>query len=252
MSGYIKLHRAIENHWLWLDPRHLQWWLQLLFMAAWEPKTMTFGTTTVSLKRGQIATTTRFLMKKFMCANQTVFNFLDVLENEKMITREANAKRTIITIVNYDLYQQDSPPSKGAKPYGSVERKPNRRLEQTKEVRIEEEKKLNIISPSRESDLNFFEDFIKDEVYFEQVAMTIHVDLNKLRELAAQFKLEMLTKEKFHPSLQEYKQHFFNWAKLNIQKGGGTKKINLNEDKHNARRSAPVAVRDFDSDDETF
>lgn len=244
MKGYINLYRSIQSHWTWRDPRKLKAWLYLLLNAEWEPRDKPWDNEIIHLERGQVLTSIRELMAKWGTCTETTLEYLRLFSDMGMIVRSPIKKFTLLTIVNFDEYQSAA---------NIVERKPKRKIERPKEeVRIEEEKKLNIISPSRESDLNFFEDFIKDEVYLEQVAMTIHVDLAALRELAAQFKLEMLTKEKFHPSLQEYKQHFFNWAKLNIQKGGGTKKFNLNEDKHNARRSAPVAVRDFDSDDETF
>lgn len=257
MSGYIKLHRAIEHHWLWLDPRRLQWWIQLLFMAAWEPKQVSFGNTNINLKRGQIATTTRMLMKKFMCCNQTVFNFLAVLENDNMIIRETNQKMTLITIVNYERYQQDSPQSSDADntyQSSSAHRKPNRKVEQTKEDKKEEEKIIiNFISPSRERDLEFLEELKSNEVFFEQCAMTLKTDIASIKGLLIQFSNEMLLQEKFHNSSADYRQHFFNW----IKKTGGVapKKNNLtngSKDKYAARRGRNVPPPTQGEDDSTF
>lgn len=28
--GWVKIHRAIEDHWIWDEPRHLKWWITIL------------------------------------------------------------------------------------------------------------------------------------------------------------------------------------------------------------------------------
>lgn len=219
MPGYINLYRDIENHWIWLNPRHFQWWCQLLFMAAWEPKTVAFGRETVNLKRGQLATTIRTLMRKWGAHSQAALSFLSVLEKDKMIEHESDSKKTIITICNYDLYQSEIPHNSE-----NSKRKSKRKSQQTKEDKKEETKNLIPISLSREQDLKFFEELKEDKIFFENVAMSLHADIQILLQFAGQFSQEMLVKEKFHPSLSEYRQHFYNWVKLKISNGGGSKK----------------------------
>lgn len=239
MPGFINLQRDIENHWLWLDPRRFQWWLQLLFMATWEPKTVAFGSESVKLQRGQIATTIRALMRRWGAHSQAALSFLAILENEKMITRESNQKMTIITIVNYDKYQSES-----SQILENSKRNSKRKSQQNKEENKEEQKNLISISLTREQDLKFFEDLMNDEVFFEQAAMTLHAELQSLRQLAEQFSQEMLTKEKFHPSFSEYRQHFFNWAKLKISKEGGAKKFNLTNGTEQSGQSGQAQAKD--------
>lgn len=221
MPGYINLYRDIENHWVWLDPRRFQWWIQLLFMAAWEPKTVAFGSETVSLKRGQLATTIRALMRRWGAHSQAALAFLSILETQKMIVRESCSKMTIITICNYDLYQSEVPRNSE-----KSKRKSKRKSQQTKEEKTEETKNLIPITLSREQDLKFFEELKKDLSFFEQMAMNLHSDVQTLIQLATKFSQEMLLKEKFHPSYSEYRQHFYNWANLKIQNEGAAKKIN--------------------------
>lgn len=36
LNGWVKLSRSIRGHWVWNNPRWLQWWLDLLLLAAWE------------------------------------------------------------------------------------------------------------------------------------------------------------------------------------------------------------------------
>ena len=236
MKGYIKLHREIEDHWLWLNPQHLRAWLYLLFEAAWEPKTIPWGKNeTVTLERGQIATTIRKLMGRWGYYAEATLDFLKVLEAQGMITRQTSSKMTIITIVNYDKYQFDE---------DMAERKPKRKSKHTKEDKNKEIKINNLLTYTREQDLKFFEDLMNDEVFFEQAAMTLHAELQSLRQLAEQFSQEMLTKEKFHPSFSEYRQHFFNWAKLKISKEGGAKKFNLTNGTEQPGQSGQAQAKD--------
>ena len=105
MPGYIKIYRTVEYHWIWKDPRKYQWWTLLIFMAAYSRKTVYFGNKEVIVERGQIATTIRNLTKSFMCAKQTVCDFLSTLEKDGMIKKESTNILTLITITNYDKYQ---------------------------------------------------------------------------------------------------------------------------------------------------
>lgn len=220
MKGYIKLHREIEDHWLWLNPQHLRAWLYLLFEAAWEPKTIPWGKNeTVTLRRGQLATTTRKLMGRWGYYAEATLDFLKVLEAQGMITRETSSKMTIITIVNYDKYQVED---------DKAERKPKHKSKHIKEIEEEKINNINLnISPSREQDLKFFEELKNDKIFFENAAMSLHIGIEPLQKFVEQFGQEMLVKEKFHLSLSDYRQHFYNWVKLKISNEGGSKKINL-------------------------
>ncbi|MCM1297267.1 MAG: hypothetical protein NC311_17135 [Muribaculaceae bacterium] len=220
-SGYICLYRAIEDHWLWLDPKRLRAWLYLLFAAKWEPCTVTFGKDTIELKRGQIATTTRRLMGRFDYYSKATLDFLKVLEKEGMITCEKSSKLTIITIVNYDKYQVAE---------SNPERKTKRKTKHIKEIEEvkKEEVKINNSLPtsSRESELKFFEELFTQEIFWEESAMTFKSTIPILKEIAERFKAETLAKENFHPSLQELKKHFINWARYALRNEAAPKKIN--------------------------
>lgn len=255
MSGYIKLHRNIEHHWIWQNPRRTQWWIQLIFMAAWEPQQVSFGNETFTLQRGQIATTYRILTGRFSCTNQAVFNFLAILEKHKMIIKETSHKMTLITIVNYELYQQDIVVSenqdatkKTASSKRKIERKVERKIEQIKEERKEEEKNIiNSSHLSRARDLEFFEELKISESFFEQCAMTLKIEIPALKEYLDMFSAEMLLQEKYHKSSADYRQHFFNWVKIQLSKGPRPTTNNCNgtrqketANKHEARRGTDV------------
>ena len=104
--SWIKIHRSVMEHWLWQDAERLKWWLDLLFMAAWEDKQTLHDSHLFTLKRGQIIASANNLAKRWKRSKHTIINYLRMLEDEEMITREVLHRQTpIITICNYDSYQ---------------------------------------------------------------------------------------------------------------------------------------------------
>ena len=108
ISGFILIYRKIQEHWLWensepFDKAHA--WIDLIFMANFRDKEVLFGGTTVMVKRGQRVTSLRYLADKWNWSRHKVSDFLKALERDNMVTVERDSKKTLITIVNYDIYQ---------------------------------------------------------------------------------------------------------------------------------------------------
>lgn len=249
MNGYIKLHREIENHWLWEEPRRLRAWIYLLFEAAWEPRTIPWGKDeTVTLLRGQLATSVRKLNGRWGFCTETTIALLRLFEEQGMITRETSAKRSLITIVNYEKYQLGD---------DSSERKVERK---TKHNKRKEEKIINNnITHSREQDLMFYEELKSDDLFFEQAALALNTDLAALKKAASSFRDLMLGKCKYHSLYTDYRQHFFNWINLELQKAAEKTKTNnyvpsrqKTDDKYEARRGTGVGAKKADDFKESF
>lgn len=106
--SWIKLHRCLQQHWLWSDAERLRWWLDLLFMAAWKPRQVMHDSHIITLQRGQIIASVSLLCQKWQKNHQTVIRYLNTLEREGMIERKVMYRQTaIITICNYECYQGD-------------------------------------------------------------------------------------------------------------------------------------------------
>lgn len=106
MTGWIKIARSIQEHWIWQDAEKLKWWLDLLLMANYDDTKKLARTHLITLKRGQIEASIAFLAKRWGRNAQTVIRFLSLLEVEKMITREVvYGSIGIITICKYESYQ---------------------------------------------------------------------------------------------------------------------------------------------------
>ncbi len=105
MANWIKIDRKISQHWIWEDAIKLKWWLDLLISAAWEDKTVLVGSQLVDLKRGQLVASLSFLCKRWGRSRSMVEPFLRLLVRDGMITKDVSNNVSIITISNYNQYQ---------------------------------------------------------------------------------------------------------------------------------------------------
>lgn len=105
MKGWIKIAREINQHWIWEDDSKFKWWIDLLLSAAWEDKHVLVGTQLVELKRGQLIASLSFLCKRWGRSRSVVEPFLKLLIQDNMITKEMSNNISIITVVNYNQYQ---------------------------------------------------------------------------------------------------------------------------------------------------
>lgn len=105
--GYIKLHRQIQDCWIWdsgkFDKRSA--WIDLLMLANHRDKKLVFNGKPVVITRGQFMTSIRKLAVRWEWSTSTVFDFLKILEADNMIKRESDNHRTLLTIINYEVYQ---------------------------------------------------------------------------------------------------------------------------------------------------
>lgn len=107
-KGWIKVHRSLLESDIWqkdepYDSRSA--WLDLLMSANHEDRDIVFDYEVVKISRGQFITSIRKLAKRWKWSAERTLKYLRILERLEMIHRDSNTKRTLITIVNYDKYQ---------------------------------------------------------------------------------------------------------------------------------------------------
>lgn len=107
MQGWVKIHRDLLDNELWSDKPFTkgQAWVDLLLLANHRDKNVLLGNCTELVERGSFITSELKLMERWGWGRKKVKLFLNFLESQKMIERNANNKRTAITIVNYGFYQ---------------------------------------------------------------------------------------------------------------------------------------------------
>ena len=108
MEGWIKLHRKIQNNWLWKEKRKFskfEAWISLLLKANHRENKILVGGDLIVIKAGSFITSEVNLSEEWNWSRNTVRKFLKVLENEKMLTKSCTTKYTSISIENWALYQ---------------------------------------------------------------------------------------------------------------------------------------------------
>lgn len=106
-QGWIKLHRQIQNCFLWEDKPFdkCRAWIDLLILANHEDKKIFFNGELITVERGQYITSIRKLSDRWGWSKDKVVRHLTLLESEEMIHRDSDSNRTLLTIVNYGVYQ---------------------------------------------------------------------------------------------------------------------------------------------------
>ena len=201
-GGWIKINREIVNHWLWSDAERLKWWLDLLFLANWDDKKVLHDSHLFTLKRGQIIASVAFLCERWEKSNKTVVKYLQMLESEKMIKRKVVHRQTpIITICNYELYQD------------------NVQTQVQTQVQTNKESKEYIIhNNARTREENFLSELENSVFYIEGMAMRYHIGTDEVREALQVFAKECSLKDTEHRTLTDYKRHFHDWLRYQVEK----------------------------------
>ena len=114
-GGWLKLYRDLADHRIWhAEPFSLgQAWVDLLMMANYRDGRVLRGKRWVTVSRGQVLTSGRWLADHWNRDRKTVTAWLRVLEADQMIALETVQNRdhgcTLITILNYEKFQAIGP-----------------------------------------------------------------------------------------------------------------------------------------------
>lgn len=110
MNGWIKIHRKMMNHPMYFaEPfnRALAW-IDLIMLANHKENFFYVRGNKVIVKRGQIGMSKENLAVRWKWSRGKVLRFLNDLEKEHQIAQQKNKLTSLISVVNYELYQTDS------------------------------------------------------------------------------------------------------------------------------------------------
>lgn len=109
MPGYISLHRDVQKHWLYSVDRVFsgyEAWLDILLRVNHTEGKVTHNGTLETVSRGSTIWSMGDMEKHWKWSNSKVRAFLKRLENDEMITVKSTTKKTYLSVVNYDNYQE--------------------------------------------------------------------------------------------------------------------------------------------------
>jgi hypothetical protein len=107
VDGWIKLHRKIQDHWIYQEKRKFsryEAWLDMMMMANHKDNKFLLGNELVEVKKGQFITSEIKLMGRWDWGKNKLRLFFDLLVKDGMIIKKSDRKRTTITICNYSIY----------------------------------------------------------------------------------------------------------------------------------------------------
>ena len=266
MKGWIILHRSVMDHWVWLSEKHFKRWIELIFLASWEDKTLDFGTKQIKIKRGQFATSYRQLQYNWNTSPSGVQSFLKMLQKSKMIKyRNNNNEMTIITILNYDKYQSEKFWEDKDEDYGQMESisendsvtqnpsqvsdTPQNDMERNQEqTEINKRKEVNNNSLSLdERERSFFEEVKASQIYMENVAKNHSLSIEDTLKKLEEFFGYISTVQHWHNDVADFRDHFYKWITRKLETAGkdGNRKQKTGggqstQDKYAARRGTDV------------
>jgi len=105
-DGWVCLHRAIKKNPHYQDPGWLQVWIELLLGASHTEYETIFAGKRIILKPGQLITGRRTLAADIKRTTSKVERVLKVMEIEHQIEQQTSNKSRLITILNWNRYQQ--------------------------------------------------------------------------------------------------------------------------------------------------
>lgn len=137
MAGWVKLHRDIES-WEWVDDAFVYWvFTRMVLMANFEPRRWQG----IEIPRGSFVTSYANLALKFKCGVQKIRTALDKLKLTHEITIKTTTNYSIISIVNYDRYNDDNIQNNNQ--ITNEQQTDNKRLTTTKELKNLKNKRNN-------------------------------------------------------------------------------------------------------------
>lgn len=138
MSGWIKIHRKItENPLYFSEPFNRSMaWIDMILLANHSNNYFFKRGIRVDVEIGQIGYDLDTLGKRWKWSRGKVERFMQMLENDNQIVRQKTNVTTLISIVNYKEYQQDSKAE--SKPNRKANDKANGNKQELKELKEED------------------------------------------------------------------------------------------------------------------
>lgn len=113
MSGWVKLHRSVLEHWVFGDAELFRIWAEVLLRASHKERKMIFNGELVVAPRGSLVVSKIKWAERLGLSRPRLDRALGKLECDGMIVQQTSKRRTVISVVNYEAYQSRDEP-KGA------------------------------------------------------------------------------------------------------------------------------------------
>jgi hypothetical protein len=104
-ESWIKVHRKLQNHWLFENPNYTNIWLVMLFNAQWETRKRVRDGIIVEVQRGELVMSYKTIALRSYTTEKMVRNFIMHAKKDGMIEAKQGTKTAHLTIINYNKLQ---------------------------------------------------------------------------------------------------------------------------------------------------
>jgi hypothetical protein len=108
LEGWISLHRKIQDHPFFQEKRtfsKFEAWVDLMLLANHKDNKFMLGNEMVEVEKGGLITSEIKLMNRWGWSKTKVRAFLKLLEDDEMIVKKSDSKKTAINLCKYSDYQ---------------------------------------------------------------------------------------------------------------------------------------------------
>lgn len=109
VTGYVSIYRSIFHNPFWTSEKFTrgQAWIDLLLLAKYKDSFFYVRGVKVDYKRGDVTEGIINLSIRWKWSRNKTQNFINDLEKEQQIKQQKNNVITLISITNYDIYQNN-------------------------------------------------------------------------------------------------------------------------------------------------
>lgn len=107
MSGSVRIARSLFDDAAFKDEpmTEREAFIWMIMEASFKARERRVGSVSVSLERGQMAASTRFMATAWRWSEARVRRYLERLKNRRMVTCKTDAGITVVTVCKYEEYQ---------------------------------------------------------------------------------------------------------------------------------------------------
>jgi hypothetical protein len=106
MSGWIKLNREINNHWVFQNSDYFKWWVDILLEVNYAPAKVVIKGKIYECDRGEKLYSLDTWAIRWKTNKSKVRRYFDLLQKENMIELKNETQTTRLKVCKYEDYQE--------------------------------------------------------------------------------------------------------------------------------------------------
>jgi uncharacterized phage protein (TIGR02220 family) len=106
MSGWIKLYRDLNKHWIWDNSDYLKWWLDILLEVNHADAKVIIKNKIYECKRGEKLYSLDTWATRWKTNKSKVRRFFELLQKDSMIELKNETQTTRLIVCKYEDYQE--------------------------------------------------------------------------------------------------------------------------------------------------